>query len=573
MISPAAQRPPAEPPRAGGNRALQQRLRLWSGLVLFAYVTTHLANHALGVVSVDAMEAGRTVFAAVWRSWPGIFLLAGSFAVHATLAVAKLFRARHLRMPLWEAAQQVLGLTIPFLLAVHAIATLGLHLKFGVDPTYPFLLWEIWQAPVQQTVLLAVVWVHGCIGIHFWLRIRPWYRHCIPFAYAAALLIPVCAFLGTAVGGRDTLVLAGADPDWVSAMIRDANIPGPETAEWVYALEGTVLDAAWIVVGLLVVWRGARTFLAARRRRVRITYPDGQAVGVSPGTTVLEASRQAGIPHASVCGGRGRCSTCRVRVHDGAGPVPEPSEHERAVLDRIGAPEGVRLACQLAPRRDVTITPLLPASAGPADARLRHAHQHGAERDIAILFADLRAFTRLSERKLPFDVVFLLNQYFRAMGRSVEAEGGHVDKFIGDGIMALFGLNDTPEAGCRHALRAVRSMAATLDDLNSALRNDLPEPLRIGIGLHAGPVIVGEMGYRTATSITAIGDAVNVASRLETMTKGFSCQAVISQRVVRLAGADLSARASRLVEVRGREKPLSVYTLGDGREIALPTGR
>ena len=142
-----------------------------------------------------------------------------------------------------------------------------------------------------------------------------------------------------------------------------------------------------------------------------------------------------------------------------------------------------------------------------------------------------------------------------------------MDKFIGDGVMALFGIDSDARTGCRDALGAVRAMAAALGDLNEALGEELPAPLRIGVGLHAGPVIVGEMGYSRATSVTAIGDAVNVASRLEPMTKEFACQAVISQRVVRLAGADFSEFPSRLVDIRGRERPLRVYPVADGGDI------
>ena len=197
-------------------------------------------------------------------------------------------------------------------------------------------------------------------------------------------------------------------------------------------------------------------------------------------------------------------------------------------------------------------------------------HQQGAEREIAILFADLRAFTRLSEDRLPYDVVFLLNRFFLAMGRAIEGEGGHVDKFIGDGVMALFGIDGTLRSGCQSALRAVRAMAAALEELNYALGEELPAPLRIGIGLHAGPVIVGEMGYGRAASVTAIGDAVNVASRLEATTKEYDCQAVISHRVARLAGADLSSFPTHLSGIRGRERPLRVYAVEDGGDVPLP---
>ncbi len=226
---------------------------------------------------------------------------------------------------------------------------------------------------------------------------------------------------------------------------------------------------------------------------------------MAPGMSVLEASRAAGIPHASVCGGRGRCSTCRVRIGEGAEHLPPPAPDEARVLARIGGAAGkVRLACQLRPTRDLAVVPLLPASAGPRDVRVQVDPGQGMEREIAVLFADLRAFTRMAEGRLAYDVVFGLNQYFAAMGQAIEGAGGRVDKFIGDGIMALFGIDLEPEAACRRALAGARAMAAALDRLNRQLEHDLREPLRMGIGLHVGHVILGEMGFGRATALTAI---------------------------------------------------------------------
>jgi adenylate cyclase len=303
-------------------------------------------------------------------------------------------------------------------------------------------------------------------------------------------------------------------------------------------------------------------------RRVRLRYPDGVTVSIEPGMSVLEASRAAGVPHAAVCGGRGRCSTCRVRLGDGAERLPPPAPDEARVLARIDAPDGVRLACQLRPAHDLVVTPLLPAAAGPQDIRTQVNPGQGIERDVAVMFADLRAFTRMSEGRLPYDVVFLLNQYFKAMGRAIEGQGGRVDKFIGDGIMALFGVDRAPEEACRQALAAARAMAFSLEQLNRELAHDLPEPLRIAIGLHVGPAILGEMGYRRATSLTAVGDTVNVAARLEALTKEYEVQLVTSTRLAERAGVDLGAFEERQIEIRGRRRPLRVRLVGDAR--ALP---
>jgi adenylate cyclase len=323
---------------------------------------------------------------------------------------------------------------------------------------------------------------------------------------------------------------------------------------------------AFVLVVLAVCGaRAVRGVRARYGRRVRLRYPDGVSVSIEPGMSVLEASRAAGVPHASVCGGRGRCSTCRVRVGHGAEHLPAPAPDEARVLARIGAGRDVRLACQLRPTHELAVIPLLPAGVGPQDVRIQVNPGLGVEREVAVLFADLRAFTRLSEGRLPYDVVFVLNQYFRATGQAIEAQGGRVDKFIGDGIMALFGVEAEPPAACRQALAAARAIASALEQLNEELAHDLPEPLRIGIGLHVGPAILGDMGYGRASSLTAVGDTVNVAARLETMAKELEVQLVASARLAERAGIDLGGFEERQIEIRGRRRPLRVRLVPDAR--------
>ncbi|MEE8172806.1 MAG: adenylate/guanylate cyclase domain-containing protein, partial [Alphaproteobacteria bacterium] len=286
---------------------------------------------------------------------------------------------------------------------------------------------------------------------------------------------------------------------------------------------------------------------------------------------VLEASRDAGIPHASVCGGRGRCSTCRIRVGTGREHIEPPSPEEQKVLKRVGMPDHVRLACQLRPAKDLEVTPLLPPNATPKDAYRKPARLQGSEREVAILFADIRKFTQFSENKLPYDVVFVLNRYFRAMGEVVNETGGELDKFIGDGVMALFGANTTPEEGCRRVLEAARRMSTALDELNRELKADLEEPLRIGIGIHLGTVIVGEMGFSNAVSFTAIGDAVNTASRLEQATKEYSCQLIVSEDICKRAGVALDEFPLREIQVRGRKQPVQIRCVDKASDMAETT--
>jgi adenylate cyclase len=313
--------------------------------------------------------------------------------------------------------------------------------------------------------------------------------------------------------------------------------------------------------------RVARWHWERRRGVIRLIYPSGRVVAIVHGVSVLEASRMAGIPHASVCGGRGRCSTCRIKVEGPQEAILPPTSEEIKVLHRVGAAPDVRLACQLRPRGDLRVTPLLPATAQARDGFRRPGYLHGAEREIAILFGDLRAFTKLSEKKLPYDLVFLLNRYFAEMGHAVEAAGGRIDKFIGDGVMALFGLDSGVEAGCREALAAAKDMAERMQNLNRALIHDLPEPLRIGIGIHTGPAIVGEMGYGTAVSITAVGDSVNTANRIEALTKTYACELVISEAVAARAGIHFGAAPQHEIEIRGRVERLVVRTFTNAQDL------
>ena len=150
------------------------KLRLASGLVLMAFVCGHLVNHALGIHSLAAMEAGRAAFVALWRSPPGTLLLYGALATHVALAVHKLWRRRSWRMPAWEVLQVALGLLIPYWLAVHALGTRGLHERFGVEDDYLYLMQLLWpDGAGRQSLMLIIVWLHGCVGVHFWLRLRP----------------------------------------------------------------------------------------------------------------------------------------------------------------------------------------------------------------------------------------------------------------------------------------------------------------------------------------------------------------------------------------------------------------
>ncbi len=544
------------------------RLRLWSGLILLVYLTTHFANHALGLISLQAMEEGRIWFLALWRGWLGTLALYCAFLTHFSLALTSLYRRRHLRMPAWEGAQLVLGLAIPPMLAYHVVGTRFASALFGAADSYGRVVLALWHASpesgLRQVALLMVAWMHGCIGLHFWLRLRPWYPRVVAVLYGAALLLPVLALLGFAKAGQEVTALA-RDPVWIHGVSR--HIITPTESGSLDRVRGIILGGFGTSVGLVLVARAVRREYERRWTAVRVRYPNGRVVTVPVGFTVLEASRFAGIPHASVCGGRGRCSTCRVRVNWGAEFLAPATAEERRVLKRVGAPPTVRLACQLRPTRDLAVTLVLPVSAGPRDGFAAPASAQGLEEEIAVLFADLRAFTQLAEPKLPYDVVFILNRYFEAVGTAIKGSGGIANQFTGDGVMALFGVDSTVEEGCRGALLAAGKMIEAVAALSSALVNELAAPLRIGIGIHAGSAVIGRMGYGETVYLTAVGDTVHVASRLEQLTKDYNCDLVISEEVARRTGLDVSEYPQHLLTLRNRAAPLEVRVIQDARQL------
>ena len=557
------------------------RLRLISGLILFVFVLGHFSNHALGIISLRAMNEGWYYTIEPWRSLPGTILISTALAVHVLLAVWALYSRRTLRLKRAEYVQAVLGFLIPILLASHVVSTRGGHEIYGLEEGYAFILYAQWvDNPVRgifTTIALLVVWLHACIGWHYWLRLKPWYQKIKVFAFSLALIVPVLAIAGVISGAFRVLRLSRSEK-WTARLFKNLEGLVDQYRDFVSANADFVQNGVLTVIGLILLVHIVRWGIASLPGGEMLQFRDMQLVQnremkIQQGASVLDLLRQADIPHASVCGGRGRCSTCRVRVDDGLDKLIPAGPEELRVLERVGAPPNVRLACQLRPKTSLAVTALLNPDAAAKDGFPKQRSEEGQEQDIAVLFADIRAFTKLSETQLPYDTSFLLNRYFAAMGQAIEGAGGHLDKFIGDGVMALFGIDKPLEQGCREALAAAKAMSEKLEELNKVLKEDMKEPLRIGIGIHSGTAIVGNMGYNRATGLTAIGDVVNTASRLESLSKEFTAQLVVSEKTAELSGFDLSEFPRHETEIRGRSQMLGIRVLNDARELSAKTAQ
>jgi adenylate cyclase len=551
-------------------RTWRNNLRLSSALVLLSFVICHLLAHCFLIVSLDAADAVFNLTMYVWLSAAGTALLLAAFLVHYGNALWSIYARHTLRLAPWQWTQAALGLCIPLLILSHVMGTGVADKTLGVVGSYQSVLiahWVAapWHAGLQSAAVL-VIWSHACIGIHFWLRPKPGYARWRPYLFGCALLLPALALAGYVAAGN-AVVRASRDPGYAARVIRDAHIT-PQTADTVVRMAELGIAVHLALIGLAFGGREVRLWRLRHRKLPRLTLASGLAMPIQTGATVLETLRQEGVPHAALCGGRARCTTCRVLVTKGAETLAPASGLEAAALARIAATPGMRLACQLRPSADISIMPLLAADAGAAEGSLRGGLE-GSERLITVVFVDMRGSTSLGESRLPYDVLFILNRFFGEMSKAVEATSGHYSQFTGDGLMALYGLDAAdPATGPADAVRGTQAMLAGLSTLNHTLRDELSAPLRIGIGIHYGEAIVGAMGPPRSQIITAIGDTVNTCARLESLTKDYDCVAVISQRAAELAGLDLAGHELMQAAVKGRTEPVRFYAIKTLAELA-----
>jgi adenylate cyclase len=549
-----------------------RQVRLACGLVLFSYLVSHFLNHALGNISMDALAAGVRYHTMFWQFLPVAITFYAAALVHSCLGVWALYQRRQFGWKAIEPLQLVLGLSIPALIASHIIgARLG-QAMFGHEKLYPQELYSFWVGHPYKIwmmpIVLVIAWTHGSIGLYFWLRMKAFYKRAAPFLLAAAILVPTLALLGFYQGGRD-VVAASESENWRTNNVSERQMGTPPEQDTLENITDDFLIGYLGLLGLVLLARGARSLNERRGGMIKLSYGNGRTIRVPKGFSVLEASLANNVPHASVCGGRARCSTCRIRVIGDCASLPEPSKREAFVLNRVGAADpSIRLACQLRPTQDLSFFQLFMPHPTSANAHATHPHRIGQERYLVSMFADMRGSTKLAEARLPFDTVFIVNRFLGAVSQAVIECGGQPNQFVGDGELALFGLQCSPQTACRQALKAAAMIAANVEELNQFLSHDLNEPIRFGIGIHGGEVIIGDIGYRDHMVFTALGDAVNVAARLQDMTKTLGCEAIFSEEVRITAEVAADNLPAQEVTIRGRSGPMIVRTIRQAKSLS-----
>ncbi len=545
------------------RHSIERAVRLWSGVVLMVFATSHFLNHALGVFGVDVMMAAQAWRTWIWRSTPGTLLLGGAAIAHAGLALKRAASRRTWRMPPLEALQIALGLLIPFLILRHVVSTRVVGWIGGADDRYLHVLRNLWPdlAPWQSLALL-VVWVHGCIGIHSAFHVKGWYKAVrTPLAILAAL-IPALALAGFVAAGREAIASSApygqTTPEHVSLFV--AGVDNGRMA----------LLAALALLAGVVAFRFLHTRL---RAGATIRYLGHGEVRSAAGQTLLEVSRSNAIPHPSACGGRGRCSSCRILILEGQDSLPAPSGLEKRLLDRIRAPQNVRLACQVRPVADLKVRVMLgmqSAGFGEAEAAM----EWTVDENVTIMSADIRGFAALARNQLPADLIPLLNRVIGEMAQAVEARGGRIAMVQTDGVMAVFGASDNARAGSRAALNAAADMLKAVHLVNKDIGVSLPLPIRVGIGIHTGEAVLAQTHDAfSGQRIVVIGEAAVIASRLEEATKELAADCIVSAATLAIAGLTAPQQASRQIHYKNAANPVSVHAFSDRRELQVLLGR
>ncbi|WP_170789459.1 adenylate/guanylate cyclase domain-containing protein [Ruegeria lacuscaerulensis] len=547
--------------KANGRGTVTQQARLWSGLVLLAYATGHFINHGLGLVSLEWMDRMLAVMSAIWSSVPGTVLLYGALAVHVLLGAVTILSIRSLKMPFWRWFQIILGLAIPYWLVSHIIVTRGSELLTGVPVSYLqelSLLWPV--AAIKQNALMLLVWGHGLIGVHFWLRPKHWYKDGLLVLLPLAVAVPIVAMAGWMTAAKREVLRLSLDPDGAEATELALRLTEVRAA----VSEYQAIAQGWVVIILCALLSLFVLFLLGQnlRRKVRVTYGEGLTVDAAPGKTILDVSRDNGIDHLSVCGGRARCSTCRVVVlseQDGLSPI---GPAERKLLDKINAEPNMRLACQARVNGDVSLRPIIQPQRAASTPLKSDPFGWGVEREVSVLNLKIKDFRPFVDKSLPYDVIFVLNQLLDMVVEQIEEQNGHIDKFTNDGLTAVFGLETHKTQAARSALYAAAKCQLLVQETQGSLSQHLVEPLKIGIGVHSGRAIIGRVGKTSdqaaPSPVTAIGNVSIIAEAFETVTNKIEAGIVYSTYMHEMCGLGIPDMLGKTggITIQGVSEPV-----------------
>ena len=548
-----------------------RRIRIYSGMIIFAYVMVHLLNHSLGLISLSAMDNFNRYISVVIKTTLGTTILYSAFLAHMICGFISLFKRRTFKLPARDWAQILFGILLPWVLLVHVMANGYSTRVENLNSSYALLVLATWVFDTKYiflyNLMLVAAWIHGVIGFTGVIRYYAFFQNNKTAFIISFWLVPILSMIGYISAGKEIDFKISQDTAIVQNILQHANF----TEELGYLITNRsnfILNNYPLFLILLSAILVCLYSLRKNKNLISIKYPHGREIRISKGTTILDASRENGIHHVSTCGGKGRCSTCRVRILSDVSSLPERNQIEADIATKLSLKKDVRLACQLRPTEHIEIRQLVNTD-NLSITSSKRASLSGREQEIVVMFIDLRNFTPISAKLLPYDTVYLLNEYFRIAGEAIEGVGGKIDKFIGDGIMAIFSQNKSLKENCRSALSASKQISHGMEALNLESEDDFNASLRIGIGIHAGTSIVGELGHGNAIAETAIGECVNIASRLEQLTKDEGCELIVSADLY--DGSELAQKplSRKEVKVRGKMDPITVCIFNEAKDLTI----
>lgn len=292
--------------------------------------------------------------------------------------------------------------------------------------------------------------------------------------------------------------------------------------------------------------------------------PGFHVLKLDPSKTVLQHCLDHGISLPHACGGEAKCSTCRVVILEGAEFCNPPSIEEEELSKRFSFPKNIRLGCQLRANQGISLRKLILDSEDQLMVSLSAQEKRpiavGVEISMAILFIDIRGFTHFSEQLLPYDIVHALNRFFHQMGEAIKKFGGEVNNYTGDGFMALFSQGDSISC-CRQAVQAGFEMIRRMESVRDYICSLHGRTFQMGIGIHYGKVIYGTFGHQESQRMTAIGDAVNFASRVEGMTKEIGVEMLVSEGVYEHLKSEFLFSKKSEIPIRGKSGLFQLFTV------------
>lgn len=530
-MSATAQDDPLDRPAATHAARLRQRgqrlaptrrgLRFASGVVLFVYLTTHLINHALGLISLAVAEAGLDYAMQVWQSRVGTAILYGAALVHVGLAFEAVYQRRtFIRMPFRDLLRIALGLNLPVLLIAHAASTRLASEFYDYQLFYADVVRDLWQSGSQtrQFAILAPGWIHGCLGLQAALGRAQWWRKSLPLLFGIFLVLPILSALGFLEMQRELT--------WFNTMDPKGHGPSVQTMEGIARWRDRAVDIYLVLVACLFAARIARwVYERLGGATVEIAFPRTRILAPA-GWSILETSHAHHIAHASACGGRARCSTCRVRVLKGLENCPPPNRIESLTLDRIAAAPDTRLACQLRPTGPVSVAPL--DQSGHATAHVAH------EQVCAFVSFDLLNRRTLSKGMLSQDLHWALANLYRTFEGAARRHKGAVLQIGHDGAIAAFLADHDPKRACRRAVAMVDELGAEFSRASEKLQEHWPLQLQIALAGHIGLALLDSAPVAGADTrqLVIVGPGIDELDRLRQMLAERGAGVVLSRALL-----------------------------------------